>query len=275
MSNAINWTSWHKFVERYDAEYFRGVTEDRLIELLTDDTPVFRMDQLELEGDGLSRGFDQYRELRDFIGDTPLPFDKFIIETTFHTARYEVVNFIIVEKDESEIGYTTNSLCYVPCIKHSNFFYIYDGNTEPVISEWGREPHFYTDDETLPTWLRQMAISRVAVEQLIVALRTKGIVADKVAAPGFTNSVRAKKGKPRIPDVTVIRIGHYYNKSGEKIMFDTRQPVKVHWRRGHIRNVWCGVGDHRRREPRWIEACLVNYDEAVDPLPPQQIRVLQ
>jgi hypothetical protein len=116
-------------------------------------------------------------------------------------------------------------------------------------------------------------VASFAFMSLMMEIATKGMIQKRIEGPKSLNDKRVRKGKPRIPDVIYMRPGYYYDRSGARHECDERKPVRIHWRRGHTRNVWCGVGDGRHLEPRYIAPCLVNYEGG--DVPEHKVRVLQ
>jgi hypothetical protein len=109
---------------------------------------------------------------------------------------------------------------------------------------------------------------------MVLLLHTKGIIADRIEVPAKLNKSRALSGKPMIQDHTVIRIGHVYNKSGEKVEYNsTGRTMPVHWRAGHWRNQRVGVGRASTRMV-WIDPMLINYVEGDTPTPkPKELTI--
>lgn len=113
-----------------------------------------------------------------------------------------------------------------------------------------------------------------ALSKLIVNLATKGIEQEHIKASETLNKVRKQTKKRPVPDVTVIKIGHYYDRKGNRHEHTKNSP-RLHWRRGHMRGVWTGPRDGERElQQRYIFPCLVNYTEG-DEKPAHQLRVLQ
>jgi hypothetical protein len=104
------------------------------------------------------------------------------------------------------------------------------------------------------------------------------------------NKHRAAKGHEQIHTHTVVRLGHYYDKSGTKRSFSAssgsnRKPVRIHMRAAHTRNQVHGPGFLESMEGKryaglstttdthhvvLIDAVLVNYRDGTDlekPLP--------
>ena len=109
---------------------------------------------------------------------------------------------------------------------------------------------------------------------LILLLNTRGVKKDVIEPSSKLNKIRVKSGKPSIPTQTVLRIGSYYDRGGSAHTVDAdgngkdRKPVRVHWRKGHIRSQRYGAGLQKVKEV-FIEPCLVNWsgddEEWVEP----------
>lgn len=112
-----------------------------------------------------------------------------------------------------------------------------------------------------------------ALSALTLLLNTRGIHKE-VITPTRLNKKRQGSGKVAIPSHTFIRLGHVYDRSGLQIKLDpnSRKPVRVHWRRGHTKQVVYGQG-RKLRKLQYIEPCLVNYSEGGDkPVPSVKVR---
>lgn len=102
-----------------------------------------------------------------------------------------------------------------------------------------------------------------ALSAIVLLMNTRG-VEKVVVEPTRLNRSRERSGKTPVPRHTVIRIGHVYAKDGTSQRVDPetgklgRKPVRVHWRKGHTRNVRVGKG---RVDTRlvYVDPVLVNY----------------
>lgn len=101
---------------------------------------------------------------------------------------------------------------------------------------------------------------------LIVLMHTRGIKQEKITVDAKLNKARAKNDKPLIQDHTVIRIGHVYNRDGERVEYNsnTGRTMPVHWRQGHWRQQRWGTGLDKVR-PVFIKPMLINYIEGDEP----------
>lgn len=180
---------------------------------------------------------DDYETLQNALGRPPFPFESFVIEVEY----FSLTHFIIVSG--------------------KGFVYL-------TMDKQGYMIEFTREDESL-------SVTDFFIRKLCVLLHTKGMMQEQQPEPKFINKQREKKGKPLIPkNVIVIKPGHYYSRGGVKHVYDERKPVKIHWRRGHVRSVWCGTGEHRHTEQRYIKPCLVNYKGDGD-VPSPQLRVVR
>lgn len=123
----------------------------------------------------------------------------------------------------------------------------------------------------------------------VMMVNIAGVEREKVTPKASFNRARERSGKPRIPDHTVVRIGHVYNSSGQRVAYDRgdsgRQPMRVHMRAAHTRRQQHGPAFLDTDEGRQyrglssttethhvvlIDAVLVNYRDGTDlerPLP--------
>lgn len=75
---------------------------------------------------------------------------------------------------------------------------------------------------------------------MAVMLMSKGVETERHAAPDKLNKIRDRKGKPRIAERYVVRIGAgdvYAIGDGESISGHMRGSPRMHWRRGHFRTI--------------------------------------
>jgi hypothetical protein len=102
---------------------------------------------------------------------------------------------------------------------------------------------------------------------MILLLHTKGVVQDRIEVPPKLNKSRVESGKIKIQDHVLVRIGHVYSRSGEKIEYNkSGRTMPVHWRAGHYRNQRFGTKLSKSYE-LWIEPMLINYVEGDAPTP--------
>lgn len=98
---------------------------------------------------------------------------------------------------------------------------------------------------------------------LTVLLGTKGIDREAIKVDAKLNRSREKSGKQMISDHTVVRIGHVYSRSGDRVKYNYGCPghsMPVHWRAGHVRRQRYGTGLDKSYD-LWIEPMLINYIE--------------
>lgn len=129
----------------------------------------------------------------------------------------------------------------------------------------------------------------IALSMGIMLVNIAGVERERVTPKASFNRARVQRGKPAIPDHTVVRIGHVYNSSGQRVAYDRgdgdRKPTVVHMRAAHSRRQQHGpefLSTERGREfvglPSTtdtehvvlIDAVLVNYRDGTDlakPLP--------
>jgi hypothetical protein len=284
-------TRWHKFLEAYESQRIGAPTTEVAQDTLdaikqsvvwtVDDPAVFILpvDLSTDKRDGLDYYLDekepeQYRLLADNKA-IQLPFDQFVVEQ--HLSNSET-HIVCVRK----AGEKVETCAFRYFVNESSYFWECSTNGPHHISLHGGE--ILCGPSLIDHLVQDMGISRLQatsatnagqalLKKLLLLMATKGMVQQRIDAPKALNDKRVKKGKPRIPNVIYMRPGHYYDRAGNRHDYDERKPVAIHWRRGHIRNVWCGTSDNRRREPRYIQPCLVNYDGG--DVPEHKVRVLQ
>lgn len=288
-------TMWHKMVERLDADRIDPshpqsdsikeiMRSDEMLAIVTDPSiPVIRMPDVVdgFEEREAKRIFDEFVTLSDHLGDAlALPFDNFVVE---HRSNESNGN-------DGDIGFIHFRHHKKGLLSATSFFMVDDfavchSVNRPVVMrqknlghasdvDFGRHlegPDFnYPSGGSFANVLTLIITLQVC--RMLLLLNTRGIQQSTIEPPKFTNRQRAKKGKPLIPRVVHIYASCYYDRNGEQHSYDERKPVAIHWRRGHVRHVWCGTGDERRREPRYISPCLVNYDGGEKP--EHKVRVL-
>lgn len=116
----------------------------------------------------------------------------------------------------------------------------------------------------------------IAMHIALLLLNTRGIISERVDTSKL-NKARAKGGKRNLPlnPYHVVRVGHVYDASGRAHdVKGSGRTMPVHWRAGHIRNVRYGpYSEPAKHRPKWIEPCLVNYDEGDAPMPKKEVKL--
>lgn len=130
--------------------------------------------------------------------------------------------------------------------------------------------------EDLPELIAQAAEieSKAAIRLLAVAFvvtNIKGVVRDVIEVKPGLNKARERKGRPPIPKHAVLRIGHVYDKSGNKHAYTQSgkldgRSTKVYLRRGHTRKQRYGK-EWSQERLIYIEPILVNYKGGDMPAP--------
>lgn len=288
MKQAHDYTKWHKFLEGIDATLrvgaISGILPDpdgmlafsksvfSVMKQQARNVPqIFVCDEL-FKYEQRSDIITQFKMIVEQIGKIPAPFDNFIVE-----GWSDEIGRIFLEYTMSKGGRGITANCYSLVDNEAYCFFLgliitLDDENSPPRSYYspsltGFSPQQHMEGHT--------DIAMWALAQLIVALTTRGMETKSVPASVALNTKRERAGKPCVPDVSIIRIGHYYNQSGDRCEYDDRKPVRIHWRRGHMRGVWCGRGDERHLEQRYISPCLVNFKQGddIDIVIPQ-VRVL-
>ena len=121
---------------------------------------------------------------------------------------------------------------------------------------------------------RRMAIVKLAIKALLLAMVTDGIGQRIVEAPAALNKARAGKGKPPIPRHIVISVSHYTDRAGKRHCVSSGRHVRLHWRAGHIRRQPCGPG-RRQRKAIFIAPVLINYAPGITGLPSPATHILR
>jgi hypothetical protein len=98
-------------------------------------------------------------------------------------------------------------------------------------SDW-MAPQQLTEEQKRTLWGDQAHISIY----LTLMLGSKTTEKKNVPAPAFINKARAKKGKPLLPEHTVVRIvPHQYITESQREAGRTHASPRLHWRRSHLR----------------------------------------
>lgn len=116
----------------------------------------------------------------------------------------------------------------------------------------------------------------VAVQGLLMLMHTRGLQRLPVV-PSRLNRAREKRGRVKIPDHTVVRVSHAYDRTGRAVAVGdgtSRASPRMHVRGAHVKNYWVGPKGSQRQEPRFIEATIVNYIEG-DELPVPKPKVVR
>lgn len=109
------------------------------------------------------------------------------------------------------------------------------------------------------------------VALMILALNTKNLRIEKVAAPEKLNKARARNGKPPIYHYTRVYLHHYLEAAKETRRMEakgTHASPRPHLRRGHFR-----YKNHDRIQPKWIGQCIVNAHMQEAPLTREEYKV--
>lgn len=285
MKQAHDFTQWHTFVENArvvinaldvvpDSDEFKNPLMNRSAVVFKENIekieniaklPFFILPDLELTPETYVDVHNSFQTIIQHVG-LNLPFSSMVIETEIYK---NIRGFFILDEDNDYIHFTLVSLNgrKLPLCAFIGFRMQKDKNLPPVAYDYEAVADAYKDEVAVE------AICRLSLGRLIVLLNTRGIEQERVEAAPALNRSRYRKDKPLIPGVTVIKIGHYYDRDGTKHEFGRNSP-RVHWRRGHTRGVWVGPRGDQRLEQRYIFPCLVNYEPGTEQ-PPQQLRVLQ
>jgi len=105
---------------------------------------------------------------------------------------------------------------------------------------------------------------------LVFARRVKGVDQAFSPAPAKLNKARAAKGKPPVTEFTVMRVGHYYDRAGNKHSMPTGRTVRVHMRAGHTRGQHYGPKNSLLKTI-YVPPTIVNFDPNVEVPMPKRI----
>lgn len=155
------------------------------------------------------------------------------------------------------------------------------GEPDPAASKWGFNIHF-TDDKR-----KQLTVGLGFGLMVAVMMTNISGLDRELVSPKPLNKARARKGKPRITDHTIVRIGHVYNESGQKIRLTdaNRRGMTIHMRSAHTRRQQHGAkwveenpelaalpSNHGDHHIVLIPAVLVNFKDGSDlPLPKPKV----
>lgn len=275
------YTKWHKVVEKWGRVSVRApAAEARAPDTSMEgyvahmkkceEAPKFYVDPELMEV--WQTGVDSIEAL-NLAGVLRLPYPVVMIE--FEVILHSIRHFVLLEEVEDE-EYPFRALLMTLRDDRAVF-----SACHASINIAGRQWNLRAGT---PSYLVDNALSRslandaldvdggiccIGLEMALVLMHTRGIEREKIE-PTRLNKARLRSGKASIPAVTTLRIGHYYDSSGKVHQHDARKPVKVHWRRGHVRNVAVGKG-RTGREPRYIPPTLVNYRPGDAPPVPRTI----
>lgn len=277
--SAAQYTKWHKMMEawqhlskhrdeisessKYSQDFYHR--EKRALNRIAKEVPFFVLPEI----DNAKYGdfTDEYDRLVDAVGEIPTPFDEFVIEEDAVSGDLRWIMHYTKPLD-GRWRCDVFTLTYDQSDRRICVPMVIGLNVDVMSGMgWGHD-----DIRSSDVYDTGVNSALDAFERLLVMLYTKGIEQEQHCGPKFKG---IGKNKPSVPaNVTVIKIGHYYAKDGSKHTFDARKPVRIHWRRGHTRRVWCGTGEGRHTEERYIPPCLVNYQPG-DETPRQQVRVIE
>lgn len=271
--------SWHKCCDKMRSDGLSNFPYEKW-----ENAPVFLMDDDITEAqEKLDLIFASWKEIVK-ANLFYLPFDIFIIEERMlgdNTLEHQS-NFFFVEKikclDDVD-GYQVSNIAYSRKLDTWMMLYFNMGFSYPrynliqdSVEMMHSAPSYVAQQfENLPKHDLSDPVRRI-IGELVVKLSTRGMERDVEIAPEKLNKKRIRNGKTPISDTIYIRPKHYYTFSGEKISIDEKNPVRVHWRRGHIRGVRYGQGRSLIKQ-KYIAPCLVNFIEG-DELPAHKTRVL-
>jgi hypothetical protein len=114
-----------------------------------------------------------------------------------------------------------------------------------------------------------MYVSAMALGVCLLMLNIQG-VEKTVLEPSKLNKHRVASGKPGIPNHTVLRIGHVYDRNGERLGYGAGRQMPVHMRAGHARRQHHGPGNTLVKFV-YIPPVLVNFRPGVEPVVPKRV----
>ena len=114
-----------------------------------------------------------------------------------------------------------------------------------------------------------MYVSAMALGVCLLMLNIQGVEKEMIEAKKL-NKARIARGKPSIPQHTVMRIGHVYDQNGERIGLGTGRVMAVHMRAGHARRQHHGPGNSLVKFV-YIPPVLVNFTPGIEPTMPKRI----
>lgn len=130
-----------------------------------------------------------------------------------------------------------------------------EADPEPITMELGdRAVEVRGDERTHKTWLR---VAGIALTIALLMLNIQG-VEKEVIEPTRLNKQRKALGKPKVPTHTVMRIGHVYDRNGNRVGLGEGRTMPVHMRAGHARRQHYGEGNALEKIV-FIPPVLVNF----------------
>lgn len=195
-------------------------------------------------------------ELAAKVGQTSLPHDPMVVEYDNVDAPWSR-SFWLIEQHER--GYRT----WLAQRSSGNRVIVFDGSFSAFFTRNGKiASGAYSKEKLLPVLTELERHHAWTPLYFAMTLNIRGIVTrpPPPAVPKL-DKARAKKGLPPVTrDYITVHIGFVTDKQGNKVAYreGVGGHVRVHLRRGHIRNQACGPGLRDHKEI-WIPWTLVNY----------------
>lgn len=159
--------------------------------------------------------------------------------------------------------------------------FIDEGDPDKVVTDLSEPASIYVtsvaDDDTRNTnlamgqnnWMNsQKRIAPMALTVALLILNASGIEREKVKCDRL-NRARSASKKTRIPDHTIIRLGHVYDREGvAHRVGKSGWKMPVHVRSAHTRQQFHGPG-RSLRKPIFVPMKIINYDPASGEEPPK------
>lgn len=279
-------TQWHKIAETLGSgewDYGRVAVLAASGEMQSEETDLRTLRDMVQDGDDLPKFFFEEELIHKMsrgdieksigalhdAGIFRLPYPSLIAEFNLHGVHHAV---ILMESEDLQKK-TENPFCAIPIWIDGGqillsptvtYFRLERVDGALRVRFEGRDAFYLPKGDISTESIKKVehtitSSCGVALYCSVLLLNTRGVDKEHVVCERL-NRVRAQTGKRPVPEHTVIRIGHVYDRSGNAVSVGGRGPMPVHWRRGHTRQQRIGHG-RTGTKLVYIEPCLVNYVE--------------
>lgn len=192
-----------------------------------------------------------------------LPYNPVMLEATFDDIPDEHF-FLIVKDDEALlVGYRNECAQVYPVLNRMSFDFDRKSLENYVTPAFVNMPQMPEDLANFQAKHVTKIVGRLLSIAYVVT-NIRGIVREEVVSERL-NKKRRQAGKEPVPTYSLLRIGHVYTSTGEKLKYvQSNSPMKIHMRRGHTRHQRYGEGLSETKLI-YIEPVLVNYHGGAAP----------